>query len=134
MSISNSCSGWFYDDGLAMKIWDFDTANERLSMMHGKTVDLVKQTIECGVVTLLSDLGETTCSFDMPFPSTSLGALRLSGHSTYGTWSPEINSLRSSSDVTLDDRLMLESHLRDSLPVTNNTPWSNFGSMEKVFH
>ena len=43
VSISDSHSRWFYDDTSAMKIWDFDAANERLLMMHGKTVDLVKQ-------------------------------------------------------------------------------------------
>ena len=70
VSISDSRSGWFYDDAIAMKIWNFNAVNERLSMMHGNTVDLVKQMIEGGFVALFSSLGETTCSFGMPFPST----------------------------------------------------------------
>ena len=68
-----------------VKVSDFDSAAERLLMIHGKMIDLISQMIRDGFVAPSSDLGEATGSLDMPFPTIPPHVLDLSAGLTPGT-------------------------------------------------
>ena len=56
VSIIGKCSAVYYDDAVCLVVSDFDFAADRLSMMHGKSTDMISQMIRDGFDAPLADL------------------------------------------------------------------------------
>ena len=58
VSIIGKCSAVYYDDGVCLVMSDFDLAADRLSMMHMKSTEMIRQMIRDGFDAPPSDLDQ----------------------------------------------------------------------------